>query len=208
MKKYTIILLFLVLKCNAAFAEVSGFEATPITMIEFDNILKEAKPYTQPVLNEIKNFDKVLELFPKRLIISEDELEIRDGNNKYLTSINLMYSGFIAYYPDDNVLYFEGGHNTDVVISIDSGAEIYETPKNRIYSPNGDYRVSSFYNGQEPSSFIQIKTDSSWKELTNQEDNSDPYLFFMVRDFHWITDNKFIFINYNGTFFSGSIVHK
>ena len=196
------------LKCNISFAEVLGFDTNPITKAEFDSILKKKLNYPQPTLNEIDNFNRVLELFPKKLIISGDKLEIEDENNKLLTKVDLMFSGFIAYYPDENVLYFESGHNSDLVISMDNGTEIYETPKNRIYSPNRDYRYSWFYNGQAPEAFIQIKINGSWKELSDLSDVQDSSYFFLIRQFHWITNNKFIFINYRGTHYLGSIVHE
>ncbi|WP_260258676.1 hypothetical protein [Vibrio intestinalis] len=208
MKKYIIILLLCLLKSNVVSANGFGFELTPIPASKFEYFLKLKKSYSQPLLNEIDDLNKVLELNPERLALKGELLVINNETNEQLAQIDLMYNGFIAYYPDDRVLYFEGGHNSDVVISLDSGLELEEVPKNRIYSPNAGYRISSYYNGQAPSSLIQKNTNGIWQSVSHLTESKLPYSFFMIDRFNWISETEFIFVNFEGKFYLGEIIRK
>ena len=59
--------------------------------------------------------------------------------------------GFVAYYPTEDVILFEGGHTTDVSYNLKNGQRTEETgnPDYIVTSPNKKFRLNGFFDGQE-----------------------------------------------------------
>ena len=108
----------------------------------------------------------------------------------------------IAYYPKEEILLFEGGHSSELSISIKTG-ETLETvgnPEYIITSPNGKMRLNGSFPGQECSDyFFQEIKDGKLTYLTNFGWGSilgDDVCNF--KDFSWINHKQFVY-SYLGT---------
>lgn len=126
---------------------------------------------------------------------------------------------FIAYYPTEEVLLFEGGHSSEYSISIKTGESI-ETAGNPEYiveSQNKKLRLNGWFPGQECSSyFFQEKVGDSYTYLVNYGWASDEFgenvCYF--NKFCWLNDHEFMYCytdyssNENGEqkYYTGKIV--
>lgn len=123
---------------------------------------------------------------------------IRLDNGQILKSNDQYYEyDFIAYYPKEEVLLFEGGHSSDFSISLKTG-ETTETSGNPEYiktSPNNKIRLNGYFPGQECSDyFFQEIKDDRLIYLTNfgwGSVNGDDVCNF--KDFIWINDHQFVY---------------
>jgi hypothetical protein len=76
--------------------------------------------------------------------------------------------GFIAYYPQEDILLLEGGHTTDVSFNLTTGEETEDVgnPEYIIFSPSKLYRFNGHFGGQECSNyFIQQKIDGHYRKI-------------------------------------------
>ncbi len=77
---------------------------------------------------------------------------------------------FVAYYPTEDILLLEGGHSLDVSFTLKNAKQTEETgnPEYIVTSPNNQYLLNGFYEGQDcVSYFIQ-------KNLNGQFENAIP----------------------------------
>jgi hypothetical protein len=108
---------------------------------------------------------------------------------------------FVAYYPSEDVILFEGGHSTDVSFNLKNGRQTEEAgnPDYVVASPNNEFRLNGFYDGQEcVSYFIQ-------KNSKGQFENTIPIselftrpnkILCSVKDAFW-TDDSTLYLNEN-----------
>ncbi|WP_338360063.1 SH3 domain-containing protein [Yeosuana marina] len=98
---------------------------------------------------------------------------------------------FVAYYPTESIMLFEGGHSSDFSININTG-EITETTGNPEYiieSPNKTYRLNGWFGGQECSTyFFQEKNKSTYKYLIDLD-----WHICYYKKFCWINDTEFLY---------------
>lgn len=119
--------------------------------------------FTQPS-EPMKNMNEVAKLLDSDYKFSYSKISdyVNDaGDTIYTCGIDyiekrgvyrLMFSmdneGFQAYYPNDKIFLYFGGHNSDQAVFIDTGEPAY----NPIYSAvqkKGKYRLTGLHNGQE-----------------------------------------------------------
>lgn len=133
---------------------------------------------------DIKNLGRVI-----------DEINLQNGQVLHINQESNDYN-FHAYYPIEDVILFEGGHNIDISISLKTGETLETTgnPEYIVESPNKKIRLNGWFDGQECSSyFFQEKIGESYK-----------YLAVFDRDvcnftkFYWLNNQDFIytFIDY------------
>ena len=119
-----------------------------------------------------------------------DEIYLDNGQALQFNHETNDYS-FVAYYPTENIMLFEGGHSSDFSININTG-ELLETTGNPDYiieSPNKKYRLNGWFGGQECSTyFFQEKTKTAYNYLT---DFSNDICYFTK--FSWINDTEFLY---------------
>ncbi|MFJ1490303.1 hypothetical protein [Capnocytophaga canis] len=118
-------------------------------------------------LKDIVTFRKDREwtLFPQ-------EIRFRNGT-KLDTIYDLLNEiGFVAYFPTEDILLFEGGHSSDVSFNLSNGKETEEVgnPEFVIASPNNKVRLNGYYGGQEcVFYFIQHYKNGQWQKTINLE---------------------------------------
>jgi hypothetical protein len=120
---------------------------------------------------------------------NEQVLRINQKSNDY---------GFVAYFPQEEVILYEGGHTSDYSISIKTGEslETVGNPEYIVESPNKKIRLNGWFPGQECKSyFFQEKIGDDYTYLVNFGWGSDEYgenvCYF--NKFCWISDNEFIY---------------
>ncbi len=119
-------------------------------------------------------------------------------NNKHVLHFLPDDLSFIAYYPSEEIILFEGGHSSDFSISIKTG-ESLETVGNPDYiieSPNKAFRLNGWFSGHECSSyFFQKKSGDKHVYLTDfgleSEKHGLDICYF--NKFCWLDDGTFIF---------------
>ena len=106
---------------------------------------------------------------------------------------------FVAYFPKDDVLLLEGGHSTDVSFDLETGLETHDVgnPDLAATSPNGLYRLTKIYEGQECFyHFIQKGKNGKFKkaiELNEAfESRTGKWLCVTEKEF-WTDDHTLYF---------------
>ncbi len=109
--------------------------------------------------------------------------------------------GYSGYYPEEEILVLEGGHSSDVCLSLKNGGET-QTVGNPQYiemSPKGTYRLNGYFPGQEcVSYFLEKKEDREFtffSELNLWQD----YDICYFKQFYWMNETQFIYskMSYN-----------
>lgn len=109
--------------------------------------------------------------------------------------------GYSGYYPEEGILVLEGGHSSDVCLSLKNGGET-QTVGNPQYievSPKGTYRLNGYFPGQEcVSYFLEKKEDgvfTFFSELNLWQD----YDICYFKQFYWLNETQFIYskMSYN-----------
>jgi hypothetical protein len=74
---------------------------------------------------------------------------------------------FVAYYPQEDILFLEGGHSSSMIYNLTTGEETHEVgdPDYRHYSPSKQYRFNGYYSGQIDVYFIQVKRGAQYKTV-------------------------------------------
>ncbi|MGS0675675.1 hypothetical protein [Shewanella sp. 125m-1] len=194
---------------STSFANELTVNIMTISEEAYHNEMTKRKPYPQPTIEKITDQKQLMASLSGRLVL-DGYLEIKNSNAERIIKLEHFDDEclFNAYYPQEQSLYFTCGHESDTVISMVDGRYIDETPELRIYSPDGKYRLSGYYNGQEPSSFIQKKVDNQWVTMSENakpaDESSTGYYLYFISEFTWITDRHFVFKNpFNTTFYMG-----
>jgi len=96
-----------------------------------------------------------------------DMITLPNGQTLDIDQNSIDFS-FIAYFPSEEILLFEGGHTSDFSISIKTGESLKTVgnPEYFIDSPTKKYRLNGWFPGQECSSyFFQKKTSGNYTYL-------------------------------------------
>ena len=106
---------------------------------------------------------------------------------------------FIFYFPQEDILFLEGGHTSDVTFNLTTGEDrtVVGNPDYTIYSPSKKYRLNMYDNGQMPIYFVQEKSETkyntviqlSWETLLEKDIE---YLYLL--DAFWQNDTILNFI--------------
>lgn len=174
------------------------FDINKISEDTFNERLRDGRPSKNVELEKVTDLDATKEMLTGRMLL-DDSLTIYDPEGHVIFNENYFEEEclFIAYYPQESLISFRCGHESDTLISIEEGEYVYENPESRIYSPDGTYRLTGYYNGQEPSYFIQKNDNGSWVEMKETEKPRDEhtpgfYLYF-PENFTWLSNKEFIF---------------
>jgi hypothetical protein len=75
--------------------------------------------------------------------------------------------GFVAYYPQEDILLLEGEHSSSMIFNLTTGEETEDVgdPEFRRYSPSKQYRFNGYYSGQADVYFIQEKSEERYKTI-------------------------------------------
>lgn len=101
---------------------------------------------------------------------------------------------FVAYYPEEEILFFEGGHTSDVSYSLITGEGTDEVgnPDYIDYSTTKKYRLNGSFGGQECSDyFIQEKIGNQYKkiiELNSEFEDKTGIMLCNIRESYWQSD--------------------
>ncbi|MDR1199973.1 MAG: hypothetical protein LBK94_13355 [Prevotellaceae bacterium] len=92
------------------------------------------------------------------------KIEFRDGKT---ISYDYPEFEFIAYFPQEDVLFIAGEHYSPMICNLTTGEETDEVgdPENRCYSPSKQYRFNEYYSGQVDIYFIQEKSEEKYKTI-------------------------------------------
>lgn len=102
---------------------------------------------------------------------------------------------FVAYYPTEDVILFEGGHTSDVSYNLKNGQQTEETgnPEYIVTSPNKKIRLNGFFDGQEcVSYYIQKSIDRTFRNvipLNNAFIRNDRINLCQLKEAFWTDDN-------------------
>ncbi|MGV6862516.1 MAG: SH3 domain-containing protein [Putridiphycobacter sp.] len=178
-------------------------ETTTLDSVQFNSLFVSPKPYNPLKITSIDETKKLLGPNVKWKyvaylgdIIAEIKLD-----NGQICRVNLgSYDvGFLAYYPNEHIILFEGGHSSEFSFSLKTG-EVLETvgnPEYIIESPNQKVRLNGWFPGQECSSyFFQEKSEDGYRYLVEFGFGStygDNVCYF--EKFCWINDYEFIYSN-------------
>lgn len=107
--------------------------------------------------------------------------------------------GFVAYYPTEDIILFEGGHTSDVSFNLKNGQRTVETgnPEYIVTSPNKKFRLNGFYDGQECIFYsIQKSIDGVFQNvipLNNAFIRNDRINLCRLKEAFW-TDENTLFV--------------
>lgn len=124
---------------------------------------------------------------------------------------------FVAYYPSEDIILFEGGHSSDVSFNLKNGKQTEETgnPDYIVTSPDNQYRLNGFFDGQEcVSYFIQKNINGHFENvipLNSAFVRKDKINLCQANDFFWSDDNTLFFrevLYFNGEAITKSKYYK
>ncbi|GIM58943.1 hypothetical protein [Capnocytophaga canimorsus] len=129
-------------------------------------------------IRKITNFAQAEKLLKDIITFRKDEertlfpQEIRFRNGSQLDTIYDLLNeiGFVAYFPTEDIVLFEGGHSSDVSFNLSNGKQTEEVgnPEFVIASPNNKVRLNGYYGGQEcVFYFIQHYKNGQWQKTIN-----------------------------------------
>ncbi|TXR53717.1 hypothetical protein [Reinekea thalattae] len=205
---FLITIVFQILPATRLQATEFIVETKEITEQKFNEMVTNLKPYEQPELVRITDVDEAIKALNGRFIFNDERFEIlsTQGDPIYTHVYQEEPDTFVAYYPEDNLIYKKDWMESDYVISTVTGEFLGEVPSGRNYSPGYQYRMSAFYNGQEAEWFIQKKVSGHWVKLNGHSDN---YQLHTVRDFYWVDEHRFFFSqHYFEKYYLGTVTKK
>jgi hypothetical protein len=185
-------------------------ESKPIDSLHFYSLYKESK-----ILNRVKITSQVEaeELLDSKVkwIDSEysgtrtiDQIILDSGQKLKINQMSNDYV-FVAYYPSEEIIVFEGGHSSDFSISIKTGEslETVGNPNAIVESPDKSIRLNGWFPGQECMDyFIQEKKDDTYTYLVNFGWGSSVFEenLCYYKKFCWLNNQEFIYsyISYSG----------
>lgn len=105
--------------------------------------------------------------------------------------------GESRYYPDFGILEMEGGHDSDMCLSVKTGEWHYTAgnPRYTIKSPNDKYRLTGYFGGQECISYFFQKRDGDQMNYFRCPEWMEHICLF--EEFYWLNDTRFIYSTYN-----------
>lgn len=105
---------------------------------------------------------------------------------------------FVAYYPHEDILLFEGGHSSDVSFDLKNGRETEETgnPEYIVASPNDKFRLNGFFDGQEcVSYFLQKNINGTFENVISLNEafvQNDRINLCQLKDAFWADDHTLL----------------
>lgn len=125
-----------------------------------------------------------------------DTLRFSNGNQVTINP-DLFEYWIRAYYPEEDLLMFTGGHESDFSISLRTG-ETTETVGNPAYireSPGGKMRLNGIDHGQGCLNYFFQEVHGEGLRYLCRFDHEQLVLpsFCWFEDFYWITESAFIF---------------
>lgn len=126
-----------------------------------------------------------------------DEITLDNGQILKINQKSNDYN-FIAYYPKEEIIIFEGGHASEFSISIKTGESLETTgvPDYIVESPNKKIRLNGWFSGQECSVyFFQKKVGNRYMYLADFERGNENYgsdLCYFNK-FCWLNDQEFMY---------------
>lgn len=155
-------------------------EETPITIEKISEELflsEQKKAPKQDSIPRVTNFENAKQLL-------EGVVEFRNSKNEWEQKMpqkihfrnglvledNYLFSeiGFVAYFPSEDILLFEGGHTSDFSLHLASGKQTEEVgnPEYIVASPQNKIRLNGSFGGQECSHyFIQQYRNGEWLKI-------------------------------------------
>jgi len=203
----------------------ASVETIEIDSLKFQSLYIPSKPLNKIKITSEKEAEKLLVSKVKWKDVEDigwtiDEIILDNGQ---VLNINQKSNDnyFIAYYPTEAIIVFEGGHGSEFSISIKTGEslETVGNPEYIIESPNKKIRLNGWFPGQECSSyFFQEKIGDTYRYLTDfgwgSEEFGENICYF--NKFCWLNDKEFMYCytdhstNENGVlkYYIGTIVNK
>lgn len=191
--------------------------------LQFFQLFINTKPYKPIKIESIEETERMLLNNVKWKVVDYlgrviDEIRLENGQTLRINQkSNDM--GFVAYYPLEKILLFEGGHSSDYSISLQTGEslETVGNPEYIIESPNRKLRLNGWFPGQECSSyFFQEKSGDGYRYLIDFGWGTlfgENVCYF--EKFCWISDNEFVYsyMDYSGDngikkYYKGLIIIK
>ncbi len=123
--------------------------------------------------------------------------------NGKITSYDYPEVGFIAYFPQEDILSLEGGHSSSMIFNLTTGEETEDVgdPEYRRYSPAKQYRFNGYYSGQADIYFIQKKSGTKYKTIIELDYSLDSELATQIgfipeylSDVFWQNDTTMNFV--------------
>ncbi|NRD20048.1 SH3 domain-containing protein [Winogradskyella eckloniae] len=193
----------------------ASIEITEIDSLKFYSHYVPPKPSNRIKITSKQEAEQVLEgkvkwtqsAFNGRVI---DEIILDSGQILKINQVSNDFS-FIAYFPTEEIILFEGGHASDFSISTKTGETLKTVgnPEYIIESPSKKIRLNGFFGGQECSHyFFQVKTGDTYTYLTAFNHDLCYY-----DKFYWLNDQEFIYsetsyattVNGNQIYYLGKI---
>lgn len=175
----------------------AGTKVTEIPLSEKEYNDYRSRFYKKKSLVKIEDFDEA-----KRMLDGIAFWEHEDGP-QLLTRIVTRkggiididdYFGFVAFFPEQDILLLEGGHGCDLSYNLTTGGdvEISGNPDISYISPDGSFRLSGAYGGQECSGYyLQKKNKDSYLNICMLE-HVFPLMDKLchISDAFWISDTE------------------
>jgi hypothetical protein len=153
---------------------------------------------------EVQDYDKYNE---RKYTYNELEITFKDGAKKRLDAD---YS-FVAYYPQLDILLFEGGHSSDQPFDLNNSNNAVTftadypyhirigNPHYHIVSPNRQLRINGFHDGQDCAMYFLEKWNKSKKkyEFVGYFNRSEEPVrnFCWTTNWFWTSNSKVLFSN-------------
>ncbi|KDM91625.1 hypothetical protein [Photobacterium galatheae] len=195
-QKLTVSVLIAALFSPAGLAQENKFQLKmkPLTGSSFMQWVSFAPSYRQPELQIVFSFSEAKQMLGDRFHLNETLL-IKGPKGKVLLQEPHFESEcqFEAYYPEEDVINFTCGHEAETLISLQTGEYLYGNPEKAVYSPNGRYRYTNYYNGQDSEYCLQEKIDGNWKTIYGHQEG-DFLNLWRVKKIYWVNNQQFAFI--------------
>ena len=180
--------------------------------------LKEEANIQKTALEKITDLKQAKKLLKGQVIwgkLNEDTYElVKDERGEYVCKIvfrngkTISYDypefRFVAYFPQEDVLFIEGEHAFPVICNLTTGEETNDVgdPDYRHYSPSKRYRFNGYYSGQVDFYFIQEKLGEKYKTIINLDYSSGSKLQKLmgsvpveyISDVFWQNDTILTFV--------------
>lgn len=164
----------------------------------------------------VENIDKAQKMLGKRLkvidikeegtdyTLREYEITFKDGTKERLDE----EFGFVAYFPQLEMLLFEGGHTTDHPLDLNNSYNgvtftddypyniIIGNPYYHVVSPDKQLRINGLFDGQDCVMWFLEKWNKqrkSYEYLCALIDEEHLYNFCYASDWFWINNEKVLF---------------
>ncbi|GAA4108832.1 hypothetical protein GCM10022393_05180 [Aquimarina addita] len=167
---------------------------------------------------KIGDYNKIQDLLKNNILFDEYKMPLsitafNGAHYKFdIESSDTGFSdGWSFYYPELKVLVLEGGHSSDMVYDIKTGAHHrIGNPEYMITSPNRKYRLNGLFGGQEcVSYFFESNNNGKFQYILDIDILNT---LCNIQQFLWLSDDTFIISHFiyddgieNEIFYKGKI---